>query len=390
MAVRPLASLVPARLLETRSGQFLKTVDGAFQGIGELAAQTTVELPVTGRGGVGLDAATVSLNVTVTQPRADGFVTVYPCGGVRPVASNVNYRAGQTVANSVITRVGVDGKVCLYTMSATQLIVDVNAFVPASVSSVVSTGPSRLLETRSGPGLTTIDGLFQATGAVPAGGVVELPVIDRGGVGSDAASVLLNVTVTEPSFSGFVTVYPCGEVPPLASNINFVAGQTLANAVSSRVGAGGRVCLYSSAMTHLIVDVSGFVPTSVSTWVSLSPARFLETRSGPGLTTWDGLFQGVGEVPFGTVLSLPVAGRGGVDIGAGTVSLNVTVTDPRTDGFVTVFPCGGLLPLSSNVNFLAGQTVANAVISRVGPDGTICLYTASATQLVVDVNGYAV
>jgi hypothetical protein len=219
--------------------------------------------------------------------------------------------------------------------------------------------------------------------------VVALPVVGRGGVGADAASVSLNATVTEPSASGYITVYPCGGDPPLASNINYVAGQTVANAVSSRVGADGRVCIYSSAATHLIVDLNGFVPGSVSSWVSLAPLRYLETRSGPGLATWDGLFQGIGEVPLGTVLTLPVAGRGPVDIGAGTVSLNVTVTEPRTAGFVTVYPCGGSLPLSSNVNFRAGQTVANSVITRVGPDGTVCLYTPSTTHLVVDVNGYA-
>ena len=78
------------------------------------------------------------------------------------------------------------------------------------------------------------------------------------GVAVDASAVVLNVTVTEPVGAGFVTVFPCGSPRPLASNVNFVAGATVANSVVSGVGAGGRVCLFTSAQTQLVVDVNGF------------------------------------------------------------------------------------------------------------------------------------
>jgi len=88
-------------------------------------------LVVVGQGGVPLDATAVALNVTVDGPDASGFVTVYPCGGSLPLASNVNFVAGQTVANAVTVAVGVVGRVCVYTSTATHLIVDTNAaFAP--------------------------------------------------------------------------------------------------------------------------------------------------------------------------------------------------------------------------------------------------------------------
>jgi hypothetical protein len=235
------------------------TIDHLFEGGGLVAAGSVVELPVAGRGGVAVDPGSVALNVTVTDPSAAGYVSVFPCGEARPNASSVNYVTGSTVANAVISKVGVGGKVCLFSLATTHLIVDVNGYVPASVSSVVSVVPARLLETRAGPGMSTVDHLFQGGGVVTAGSVVDVQVAARGGVAVNAGSAMLNVTVTDPTAAGFVTVFPCGEPRPNASSVNYVAGSTVANAVISKLGAGGRICLFTLTSTHLIVDVNGYV-----------------------------------------------------------------------------------------------------------------------------------
>jgi hypothetical protein len=83
-----------------------------------------------------------------------------------------------------------------------------------------------------------------------------------------------------------------------------------------------------------------------------------------------------------------VGGRGGVPPTAATVLLNVTSTGATADGYVTVYPCGITRPLSSNLSFKAGVTVANAVMSQVGTDAKVCLYNSDPTHLIVDVNGY--
>ena len=58
-----------------------------------------------------------------------------------------------------------------------------------------------------------------------------------------------------------MTVHPGGEARPTASNLNYVAGQTIPNLVVAKVGAGGIVSIYTSASTHLIADVVGYFPT---------------------------------------------------------------------------------------------------------------------------------
>ena len=83
----------------------------------------------------------------------------------------------------------------------------------------------------------------------------------HGGVpASGVSAVVLNVTVTQPKAAGYITVYPDGATRPLASNLNFVAGQTVPNLVVAPVGADGKVDLYngSSGTVELVADVSGY------------------------------------------------------------------------------------------------------------------------------------
>ncbi len=123
----------------------------------------------------------------------------------------------------------------------------------------------------------TVDGQFSELGIRDAGATTSLVVAGRGGVPANATAVTLNVTATGSLGGGFATVYPCGAPRPDTSNINFAAGSTVANAVTSKVGVGGAVCIYNDAATHLIVDVNGYFPPTAN-FGSLAPARLLDTR----------------------------------------------------------------------------------------------------------------
>src|SRR5215468_7499998 len=128
-----------------------------------------------------------------------GFVTVWPCGEPRPLASNLNFTAGQNIPNNVIVKIGAGGKVCLFTLTATHLIADLNGFFPAGAT-FTPTSPARLLDSR--PGSVTVDGGGAGLGVRPAGSTTQLQVAGRAGVPADAASAVLNVTVTEPEAAG--------------------------------------------------------------------------------------------------------------------------------------------------------------------------------------------
>jgi RHS repeat-associated protein len=120
-------SVVPGRLLETRTDA-TPTIDGESSGIGIRDAGTTTELQITGRYNIPTNATAAVLNVTVTGTTGPGYITVWPCGTPQPTASNLNYTAGDTIPNLVISKIGDNGKICLFTTTNTHLIADINAY----------------------------------------------------------------------------------------------------------------------------------------------------------------------------------------------------------------------------------------------------------------------
>ena len=70
-------------------------------------------------------------------------------------------------------------------------------------------------------------------------------------------NVVLSVAAVTPGANGFFTLYPCGTPKPLASSMNFTKGTTLANTVITKLSAAGTVCVYTSATTNIVIDVSG-------------------------------------------------------------------------------------------------------------------------------------
>jgi hypothetical protein len=114
--------LSPSRLLDTRQGTGYP---------GKVQPSGSVPLQVAGRGGVPPNGAgAVIVNITVTEPAAPGFITAFPSGTTRPTASNLNFRAGQTVPNLAIVAIGADGRVTLTNASSggSHLVVDVAGY----------------------------------------------------------------------------------------------------------------------------------------------------------------------------------------------------------------------------------------------------------------------
>ncbi len=380
----PFIAIGPLRLLETRSGPGLGTADSGFNGIGIRPADSVLELGIAGRANVPEWAHTVDLNVTVTGALGSGFLTVYPCGESRPTSSNLNYDVGVTRAVAVTARVGGNGAVCIYTQTPTHVVVDLTGFY-ASGASFSGIQPARLLDTRVGPEFTTVDAQFVGIGRRTGGTITEVKVAGRGGVPTDASAVAVNVTAIGPAAAGFVTVFPCGEALPLASTVNFSTGAIVPNSAMVKVGAGGSICIFSNTDIDLVLDVNGYdAATAVVQF--FEPARVLETR--PGLTTADHLQEIGAARPSDSVLELQIGGRLGIPTAIRAAVLNITVTEATGTGFLTVYPCGGSRPLASTLNYTQGATVANLAVATTSTDGKVCIYTQTATHLVVDLSGY--
>ena len=373
--------LAPERILDTRIGL------GAPQ-----RSTQSIDLQVTGRGGIPVaGVGSVALNVTVTGPVSPGFVTAFPTGQPRPVASNLNYDRGQDVANLVIVPVGAGGKVSLFSSAATHLVVDVAGFFSTTQASAASRGlfqsvqPTRLMDTRLGLGAPTLE----------PGQTVTLKVVGTGGVpAAGVAAVVVNTTVTGPTAGGFLTGFPTGGPRPESSIINFRAGQTIANRIIVPVGPDGTVSLFNSVgRTQLLVDVTGWFTDGTDPsaggayYVGVTPTRLVDTRNGTGVPA-------PGPVTGGNSVDVPVAGRGTVP--ASTVStpptaavLTVTLVQPVEGTWSTVSPSMAERPYVSDVNAAAGQDVPNVALAGLGVDGAADVFVANGrVDIVVDLSGY--
>jgi hypothetical protein len=242
-------ALTPTRILDTRPG-----AGGPAVRIGPGAS---VDLQVAGQGGVpATGAEAVVMNVAVTNTDATSYLTVFPTGETRPLAANLNWVSGDTNGNRVIAKLGTSGRVTIYNNAGdTDVIVDTNGwFTDASqagtAGAYVPLTPARSLDTRDGTGGVTTR---------PAGTTVDVQVTGRGGVpDSGVSAVILNATVVNPTGPGYLTVFPAGTAMPLASDLNYATGEIRPNLVVVKVGAGGKVSLYTSTGTDVVFDVAGY------------------------------------------------------------------------------------------------------------------------------------
>ena len=348
-------AVTPVRLMDTRSST-------------KLGAGGTRNLTVTGGLGAPVGATAVVLNVTVTNTTATSFLTVYPTGTTRPLASNLNWVAGKTIPNLVEVPVGSGGQVTFFNAAgSTDVIADLEGSFndpSGNAGGHVALTPARITDTRTNSGKpnagshlaagSTLDIMVNGQGGVPNLGV-------SGGL-SGVSGVILNFTVTNTTATSFLTVWPTGATRPTASNLNWVAGLTIANRVFVPVDpVTGKVSVYNAAgSTDVIVDVSGYFTDSSAPGAPFTPqipVRIADTRSS-GTT-----------LGAGSTLTLQVGGVAGVPTDASAVILNVTATNTTATSFLTVYPStASSRPTASDQNWTAGVTIPNLVVAKLGDD----------------------
>jgi Zinc carboxypeptidase len=333
----------PARHTDTRVGR-VDRVDAS-----------TIRIPIPD-GLVG--AVAVSATITAVG-RGSGYVSVYPAGTSRPIASISNVRAGETRANAglfMVSPAGLD----VYVSADIDLVVDITGWLlptgAVAAGRFVIEAPRRVLDTRQSVPFRSGESRRIALG-VPA----------------DATAVVCNLTVIDSQAGGHWTAWPGGP-QPLVSNVNTDgSGQTRAAFAVVPVLSGGFE-LFTSAGGHIAVDVIGYV-TGESAPVSLDglfvpcrPGRMLDTRSSGA------------PLVRGAQRELAVDCRGSAAL------VNVTVIDAATAGYAEVAPAGTQRPTTSCVNAQMASSVPNAAVTRLGTRG-VTLYSEAHAHYVVDIYG---
>ena len=334
--------ITPCRIADTRTAT--APLGGPSLGGGTSRTfpilSSTCNLPAT--------AQAYSLNFTAVAPAPVGFLTTWPTGQTRPLASTLNDLTGTIVANAAIVPAGTDGSIDVYASDPTDVVIDINGyFAPMSTGglSLYSVTPCRVVDTRNAAGSAPITSLDVAVSASPCG------------IPATAQAHVVSATVVPPAALGFLTLWPQGATRPLASTLNALDAAITSNmAIVPTVN--GSISAFASNPTHLILDISGYFAATVS-------ARPIGLPSG--------VTVGLGaSAPF--AITLPVAAP------SNGTTVTLVSSDPTkvtvTPGTVSI-AAGQTTPASQPV--VNGINVGSASISASAPG-----YTTSSQTVTVN------
>lgn len=398
--------LAPTRVADTRPGSGEANAGQTLSPGGTVTVNVGSQVPST--------ATAVALSVTAVDGTRPGFLAVYPGGSASGATESVlNFAAGDkncTVANCVVPNLVITkvtgGQVTIKNTNinggTVDAVVDLEGYFDPSTATTSGAGhyrpaavPARVVDTRCGEippasGATraqcNAENLLTANAAqatVAAGGTLHVAT----GL-SGASAVVVELTATNTTANGYLTAYGGTGSRPNASNVNFVKGQTAATRAIVPVGADGSINVFNYAgSADVIVDVVGSFSdatgsaTAGTLFTPIDPSRILDTRT---------------STPIGPNGSLPVSIAGMMGIPAEVngqptaAALNVTEATATHDGFLTVTPNPIVPPATtSDVNFGAGQTRANADLATLNTGGGISIYNyVGNTDVLVDAFGY--
>lgn len=277
----------------------------------------------------------------------------------------------------------------------------VRSGIPVTLSCIATTPPGRLVagyELDFGDSSPVVDGpsneavhVYQAAGTYVAS-CLAYDASDRAGLLERA------ITVYEPTYSlqvakigsgsGIVTSTPagvsCGETCSVAIGGGETVTLSALPAAGSRfAGWSGSGCIGTGPCTLLMSATrritAAFLPEAGTAFYTLTPCRVADTRTGSGV-----------PLAAGEVRSFPVTGSScSVPAAAQAAALNVTVTVPLAQGFVTVFPSGAETPGTQTAAFSPGRTRAAAATIPIGNGGSVSVYNASAStvHVILDISG---
>jgi hypothetical protein len=232
-------SMSPTRVLDTRNSG------------GSLGPGSTRTIDLSSR--VPTTATAVTFNLTGASATRSTFVTAYPSGQARPVASSLNVVPGQVTPNLVTVALGADRRVTLHNNAgSTHLVADLSGYYATDQGhAFYQMSPLRWFDTRYTEPLTPGDTWWFGFADI-------MP--------NSASSVVFNMTGTAPTASTYVTAWPADAPRPTASNLNLVRGQTAANMATVAFGPDKRLDLRNNAgYVHVIIDVAGyFAPPPVA------------------------------------------------------------------------------------------------------------------------------
>jgi hypothetical protein len=260
----------PVRICDTRAGNpsglsFPNDQCNGSNGM-TLAANGILPVKVANINGIPAGATAAVFNVTVVNPQAAGFLTVFPQGSTKPFVSNLDYTRGLVTANRVIVPLSTSGAtpgyISVYSSAGADVVVDVSGYYTAAAGSgsqfSAEGAPVRICDTRGGNPSNLSGSAAQCNGTSLVG-TGTLQVSGLAGVPSGAKAVVINLTGVFPTAPTFLTVFPNLQPSPLVSDLDQVPGDVGANLAVATLSPSGTIeILNDTGSIDVVVDVLGW------------------------------------------------------------------------------------------------------------------------------------
>ena len=206
------------------------------------------------------------------------------------------------------------------------------------------------------------------------------------GIPTNAQAYSLNFTVVPAGKLNYITVFPTGQLQPLASTLNSYDGRIKANAAVVPAGNDGAVTVFTTDDTQLVIDINGyFVPATTNTALAfypVTPCRLVDTRGAAGPL-------GAPSLSAQQERTFPVLTSAcNVPAAAQAYALNYTVVPKTPLSWLTTWPAGQQRPFVSTLNAPTSAITANAALVPAGDNGDVSVYVTNDTDLIIDISGY--
>ncbi len=373
-------TVTPSRILDTRNST------GVCPGAAciKLTAGTALTVAVAGQGGLPASGiAAAAINITAVNATQPGNLKVYAAGDSAPTGSILNYATGQAASNAAIAKVGSSGNITLIANgtagSQVDVIIDVTGYhtQTADGSSFNPVNATRVMDTRAASQTGKCPTYSIQCTTIQAGQQLVVQVSGQNGLpNNDMTAVAANITAVNASSAGNLTVWADGSTKPSTANLNYPATNPKAGFSIVKLPANGRIRIYASQTTDVLVDIQGwFGPTSTSSGSTFTPGTQATVANNVAISA------------AGTT-DVQITGQGGApNAGITAVAVNITAATPAASGYITAYPQGTTRPATSNVNYVQGQTASNTAIVPVN-NGKITLYSTASVNATVTVEGW--
>lgn len=301
---------------------------------------------------------------------ADGFSDYSSMGDYLLTVDGAGSTAGTTTTTTPATTMPPGGSTTTTDpQTEPPTTVDPGNELTPSPNRLTAITPTRLLDTRT-PGATS--------NRIEAGENIRIPIAGATGVAGDARAAVVNVVAVRPATNGFLSITPCTDVADTerTSSLNFAAGSNVANSTITSLSDDGNICIYASATTDVVLDVTGSIgPSGDAGLTDTTTRRVADSRRGEGLT---------GRLAPGltTVLSLD----GIVDDATTAVAINITAVHPASTGFLTIDNCNSATSTAA-LNFATGENRGNNGVFALNADRALCVTSSAAVDVIIDLTG---